>query len=333
MYQIVFLVPEGLKNWSSITAISEILIWADDHWKSDGNKSILKVQVAGSDVPRQTDSLHEVSIKQIKKADLIIIPSLSKQYREILQKDQHLVTWLSNQYNKGAEIASVCTGAFLLAASGLVDGMPCATHWEAADELKKMFPKVTVTMDVLTKANGIYTNAGGYSFLNLALFLVEKYFGRGTAILCSKMFQIDIGRRSQRPFAIFHAQKQHGDPLVLKAQEFLEAEVTSKIQFDELCKNLAISRRNFDRRFVKATGSTPLEYVQKLRIELAKIDLEETNKSLSEVIWDCGYTDEKSFKELFKRLVGISPLNYKDQYYLKPTDHEVSKGKKRIFFE
>lgn len=315
MHQIVFLMPEGLKNWSSITSISEILAWADDHWKLPGKEPKLKVQVAGSAAFLQNDFLPQVQINQIRKADLIIIPSLSQQYHEILAKDRHLVSWLTNQHNNGAEVASVCTGAFLLAATGLVDGMPCATHWDAADELRDMFPKVKVTMDVLTKANGIYTNAGGYSFLNLALFLVEKYFDRKTAILCSKMFQIDIGRRSQSSFAIFQAQKQHGDPLVLKAQQFLEKEITEKIQFEELAKNLAISRRNFDRRFLKATGCTPLAYVQKLRIELAKIDLEETSKSLWEIISDCGYTDEKSFKDLFKRLVGITPAAYRDQYY------------------
>lgn len=164
--------------------------------------------------------------------------------------------------------------------------------------------------------NGIYTNAGGYSFLNLALFLVEKIFDRKTAILCSKMFQIDIGRRSQSPFAIFHAQKNHGDAMVLKAQNFLEENVREKIHFEELSQNLAMSRRNFDRRFLKATGNTPLEYVQKLRIELAKLDLEETDKSSLEVMLDCGYADEKSFKELFKRFVGISPLDYRAQYHI-----------------
>ncbi len=316
MYQIVFLVPERLKNWSSITAISEILVWADDHWMLSSKHSKIKLQIARSKVSTHNDFLPQVEISKIKTADLVIIPSLSQQYKEILEKDQHLVTWLIEQNGKGTEIASVCTGAFLLAASGLVDHMPCATHWDAADDLRDMFPKVKVTMDVLTKANGIYTNAGGYSFLNLALFFVEKYFDRRTAILCSKMFQIDIGRRSQSPFVIFQAQKQHGDVLILKAQDFLEQNIRAKIYFEDLSKNLAISRRNFDRRFLNATGNTPLGYVQKLRIELAKIDLEETNKTLPDIILDCGYSDEKSFKELFQRLVGISPMDYREQYHI-----------------
>lgn len=314
MYQVIFLVPEGLKNWSSITAISEILIWADDHWKSHHNESRIKLQIAQQS--SQIAFLPQVHIAEIEKADMIIIPSLSQQYHEVLEKDRHLITWVKEQYNKGTEIASVCTGAFLLAATGLVDGMACATHWDASEDLQRMFPKVKVSMDVLTKMNGIYTNAGGYSFLNLALFLVEKYFNRRTAVLCSKMFQIDIDRRTQSPFAMFHAKKQHGDAMVLKAQDFLEENVRKKIPFEELSRELAMSRRNFDRRFFKATGNTPLEYVQKLRIELAKIDLEETSKTILEVMLDCGYADEKSFKVLFKRLVGISPADYRTKYHL-----------------
>lgn len=313
MYQVVFLVPEGLKNWSSITAISEILIWADDHWRSNGRLSRIKLHIASSTLS-QTAFLPHLHLDKIEKADLIIVPSLSQQYHEVLKNEPRLIKWLVKQHNSGAEIASICTGAFLLAAAGLVDHMACATHWDAAEELRKMFPKVKVSMDVLTKMNGIYTNAGGYSFLNLALFLVEKYFDRRTAIRCSKMFQIDIGRRSQSPFVIFQAQKKHEDVMVLKAQDFLEANVREKIAFEELSQNLAVSRRNFDRRFLKATGNTPLEYVQKLRIELAKVDLEETNKSSLEVMLDCGYADEKYFKALFRRLVGISPMEYRSRY-------------------
>ena len=316
MYHVMFLVPEGLKNWSSITAISEILIWADDLWKKNGKRSRIKLQIARSAILSQIEFLPQTHIDKVEEVDLIIIPSLSQQYNDVLQDQPHLIDWLKKQYRKGAEIASICTGAFLLAATDLVNGRACATHWDAADDLKRMFPKVKVSMDVLTKMNGIYTNAGGYSFLNLALFLVEKIFVRKTAILCSKMFQIDIGRRSQSPFAIFHAQKKHGDAMVLKAQNFLEENVREKIHFEELSQNLAMSRRNFDRRFLKATGNTPLEYVQKLRIELAKLDLEETDKSSLEVMLDCGYADEKSFKELFKRFVGISPLDYRAQYHI-----------------
>ncbi|NBL65592.1 helix-turn-helix domain-containing protein [Flavobacterium sp. NST-5] len=316
MNQVMFLVPEGLKNWSSITAISEIIIWADDHWKNNGNRSQINLQIARRANLFRAEFLPQIHIDRIEKADLIIIPSLSQQYDEVLHNQPHLIEWLKKQYSKGAEIASVCTGAFILAATGLVNGKECATHWDAADQLRIKFPKVKVSMDVLTKANGIYTNAGGYSFLNLALFLVEKFFDRKTAILCSKMFQIDIGRRSQSSFAIFNTQKQHGDAIVLKAQNFLEENVRDKITFEELSKNLAMSRRNFDRRFVKATGNTPLEYVQKLRIELAKVDLEETDKSPLQVMLDCGYTDEKSFRELFKRFVGVSPVDYRAQYHI-----------------
>lgn len=222
--------------------------------------------------------------------------------------------WINTQHLQGAKIASICTGAFLLAATGLVDGKPCATHWDAADELRQMFPKVKVCIDVLTDNQGIYTNGGGYSFLNLALLLVEKYFDRPTAIHCAKMFQIDIGRSSQSPFAIFAGQKNHGDQVVIKAQEYIEKHISERISPEMLAKELASSRRNFDRRFIKATGDTLMEYIQRARMELAKKALEETDLHISDIMLACGYNDEKAFREAFRKIVGLLPLDYKAKY-------------------
>lgn len=181
-----------------------------------------------------------------------------------------------------------------------------------------MFPGVDLQPDrLITIEKRIYTNGGAYSFLNLILFLVEKYFDRDTAIYCSKVFQIEIERTSQSPFFIFQAQKNHGDQLIDKAQIYIEENLSERISFEELASKLAISRRNFDRRFTKATGNTPVEYMQRVKVEVAKKTLEKGSKNINEVMNDVGYSDDKAFREVFKKITGLSPLDYKAKYNTK----------------
>ncbi len=260
-------------------------------------------------------SVYPVNIKEIKKTDLLIIPSVTNYYDDAIKKNKELIIWIREQYKNGAEIASICTGAFLLAATGLLEGKTCSTHWNAAADFKRQFPNIDLHTDkLLTVEQGIYTNGGAYSFLNLMLFLVEKYFDRQTAIFCSKVFQIDIDRTSQSPFHIFQTQKNHGDELVDKAQTYIEENLSGKISFEELASKLAISRRNFDRRFIKATGNTPVEYLQRVKVEVAKSTLEKGRKNIFEVMNEVGYSDDKAFREVFKKITGLSPLDYRAKY-------------------
>jgi transcriptional regulator GlxA family with amidase domain len=179
-----------------------------------------------------------------------------------------------------------------------------------------MFPKVHLQTDkLITEEKGIYTNGGAYSFLNLVIYLVEKYYDRKTAIYCSKVFQIDLDRNSQSEFSVFTGQKQHDDEMVLLAQEFIEGHIDQKITVDELSAMFNVSRRNFDRRFSKATGNTPIEYVQRAKIEAAKKAFETNRKTINEVMYEVGYTDVKAFREVFRKITGVSPLAYKGKYY------------------
>jgi transcriptional regulator GlxA family with amidase domain len=319
MKHLTIVVPEGKVNLSSITGSFEILTRANDHWQKRGNKSMLEVQIAGFVTELKLDvgffSIHPVSIADITKTDVVLVPSLSHDYNNIINDNKDLITWLRAQYKSGAEIASICTGAFLVAATGLLDGKSCSTHWNAAAGFKRLFPNITLQTDkLITAEKGIYTNGGAYSFLNLILFLVEKYFDRETAVYCSKVFQIDIERSSQSPFFIFQTQKNHGDDLISKAQTYIEENLSEKISFEELASTLAISRRNFDRRFTKATGNTPVEYLQRVKVEVAKSTLEKGRKSIFEVMTDVGYADDKAFREVFRKITGLSPLDYKAKY-------------------
>lgn len=319
MKQVTIVVPKGDINLSSVTGTFEILSRANDYWRRMGNKPMLEIRIAGYVTELKLDlgffSIHPVNINDITKTDLLIVPSLSHDYDNIIKDNRELTIWIKEQYKSGAEIAGICTGVFLLAASGLLEGKSCSTHWNAADGFKRMFPTVNLQIDkLITVDRGIYTNGGGYSFLNLVLFLVEKYFDRPTAIFCSKIFQIDIDRTSQSPFFIFQTQKNHGDELICQAQTYIEENLSEKISFEELASKLATSRRNFDRRFTKATGNTPVEYLQRVKVEVAKKALENGRKSIFEVMNEVGYSDDKAFREVFKKITGLSPLDYKSRY-------------------
>ena len=226
-----------------------------------------------------------------------------------------MADWIVKQYKEGAEVATMCTGAFLLASTGLLDGKSCSTHWAADSTFRSMFPKVNLHTDkLITDENGIYTNGGAFSFLNLILYLVEKHYDRQTAIYCSKIFQIEMDRNSQSPFIMFTGQKMHGDEMVQQAQAYIENHPREKISIDYLANRFSVGRRNFDRRFIKATGNSPLEYAQRVKIESAKKALETTRKTISEVMYEVGYSDVKAFREIFRKITGMSPLGYREKY-------------------
>ena len=255
------------------------------------------------------------NISGITKTNLIIIPSLNHNYYKSVKGNKVLVDWIEKQYRAGAEIATICTGAFLLAASGLLDGKSCSTHWSVASAFRSMFPNVNLQADkLITDENGIYTNGGAYSFLNLVIYLVEKYYDRQTAIYCSKVFQIELDRNSQSAFSIFTGQKSHGDETVLKAQAYIESKLHEKVSVEHLSVRFSVGRRNFDRRFIKATGNTPVEYSQRVKIESAKKAIESSRKTINEVMYDVGYSDVKAFREVFRKFTGMSPLEYRNRY-------------------
>jgi transcriptional regulator GlxA family with amidase domain len=223
--------------------------------------------------------------------------------------------WILHQYKNGAEVASLCTGAYVLAATGLVDDKKCSIHWNDTDTFRTMFPQVNLVADqVITHEYGIYTCGGAFSFMNLIIYLIEQYYGREMAILSSKLFQIDMDRSSQSPYIVFNGQKSHNDPVVLVAQEFIEKNASNKFSVEELAKELAVSRRSLDRRFIKATGNTPIEYCQRVKMELAKKQLESSRKTVQEIMYEVGYSDLNAFREVFRKITGLSPLEYRNKY-------------------
>lgn len=320
MKHLTILVPNGQNNLSSIVGTYKIFTRANEYRKQQGKGDLFRIELAG--ISKKVEfygGLFAVNphtnISSIAKTDLIIIPSLNYNYRKTVKENKLLIEWIQKQYKHGAEVASICTGAFLLASTGLLNGKNGSTHWAVADDFRDMFPNVNLQKDkLITDENGIYTNGGAYSFLNLIIYLIEKYYDRRTAIFCSKVFQIEIDRQSQSAFTIFTGQKLHGDEIVKKAQTYIEDNLDEKISVDKLSSRFAVGRRNFDRRFIKATGNTPLEYLQRVRIEAAKKAFETTRKTINEVMYEVGYSDVKAFREVFRKITGMSPLEYRSKY-------------------
>jgi len=305
---------------SSITGTYEIFNKANGYWKEQGKKELFTIELAGtSKRVAYNEGLFTVkphtNIAAITNTNLIIIPSLNHNYQQSVKGNKKLAAWIAEQYKAGAEIATICTGAFLLASAGLLDGKTCSTHWSVADNFRIMFPKVNLQTDkLITDENGIYTNGGAYSFLNLVIYLVEKYYDRQTAIFCSKVFQIEMDRNSQSVFTIFAGQKSHGDEMVIKAQAYIESKLHEKISGEHLSARFSVGRRNFDRRFIKATGNTPGEYSQRVKIESAKKAIETSRKTINEIMYEVGYSDVKAFREVFRKITGMSPLEYRHRY-------------------
>ncbi|HVM86649.1 MAG TPA: helix-turn-helix domain-containing protein [Puia sp.] len=319
MKNIIILLPETAVPAAIVdplymfTAINEF-------FRQASKPPVFNVQVAGlTREVKLNDGLFSVHadmlLKEVRHADLIIIPALSGDVKKALKLNNGFIPWIIHQYKKGAEVASLCIGAFLLAATGLMDGKNCSTHWLYANEFRNMFPKVNLVDDrIITVQNGLYSSGGATSYWNLLLYLVEKYTNRDMAIMASKFFLLDMDRSSQSPFIIFKGQKEHDDEEILRAQEYIEKKFNSKISVDELSEKFNIGRRTFERRFKKATTNTVIEYMQRVRTEAAKKQLESGRKTINEVMYDVGYTDTKAFRDVFRKITGMSPIDYRQKY-------------------
>lgn len=254
-------------------------------------------------------------IKEVQTTDLIVIPALSGDIAMALELNKAYIPWIVKQYNGGAEVASLCLGAFLLASTGLLNGKKCSTHWGFTNLFREMFPEVDIQDGkIVTEENGLYSSGGANSYWNLLLYLVEKYVDREMAIHISKYFAIDINRDNQSVFAIFTGQKEHNDEEVKKAQEYIEQNFNGKISIEALIENLAVGRRSFERRFRQATHNSVLEYIQRVKIEAAKRSIENSRKYINEVMLDVGYSDTKAFRAAFKKITGLTPVEYRNRY-------------------
>jgi len=320
MKHVSIVIPQGPIILSSVIGTYKVFNFVNGFMMSKGKNPPFDIHLVGLSKETELygglfairpDSL----ISDIKKTDLLMIPAFSGDPCAAMERNQDFIPWIVEQYKQGAEVASLCTGAFLLASTNLLKGKTCTTHWLAADAFRQMFPNITLMPEkLIIDELGIYSSGGAYSFLNLVIYLVEKYCGRDVAVHCSKVMEIEIDRESQSPFVIFSGQKEHSDEPIKKAQIYIERNVGTRITIDQLSEMFAISRRNFERRFKKATSNTPVEYLQRVKIEAPKKSLESGRENVNEVMYAVGYRDHKAFRTIFKKITGLSPIEYRNKY-------------------
>ena len=324
MKQLSILIPDDQTSMSTVACIVgsyQVFMAANAYFEKLGNKPMFKVDlVSATNEKSLTNGFLSIksnrTIKESQKNDLIIIPAtLIRSYETATNNNKLLIDWIKGQYKQGAEVASMCAGSFMLASTGLLSRRTCSTHWALAEEFKSLYPNVDLQTDkLITDENGIYTNGGAYSFLHLLMYLVEKFYDRKVAIYCSKYFQIDLARNLQSEFLIFKGHKSHNDDVILEVQTFMEDNYHDKISIEDLSAKFGLSRRSFDRRFIKATGLRPLDYLQRIKVEVAKKEFENSRKSVNEVMYEVGYNDTKAFREVFSRITGTTPVGYKAKY-------------------
>jgi len=319
MKNVSILVPESAVI-ESVADPQYMFSAANNFLISNNREPLFKVNLVGSKKEISFNngmfSVHTNKLLQeVAQTDLIIIPALFGDMKTAVKLNEEAIPWIVKHYKKGTEVASLCVGAFLLASTGILNGKKCSTHWAFYNEFQETFPDVEVADgSIITEENGIYSSGGANSYWNLLLYLLEKYTDRDTAILASKYFAIDIDRDSQSAFTMFTGQKNHNDLEVVKVQEYIEANYKDKITVDDMANLVAVSRRSFERRFKQATNNTIIQYHQRVKIEAAKRQFESTRKNITEVMYEVGYSDTKAFRNVFKKITGLTPIEYRNKY-------------------
>lgn len=319
MKNVTFLIADGVLKPSGLFGAIEVFEKANEFYINKGEEPYYNIQLAGSSLRQKILNgffqLDVAPLDVVSKTDLIIFPGVDAQQDFAIQTSAAMLDWVTRQYNRGTEIASLCTGTFLLAATGLLKDTPCATHWKAADYFRQLFPELDLhTNKIITEHQGIYTAGGAVSGLNLILYLVEKYNGREAALYCAKVLQIDIDRNSQSPFIVFEGLKDHKDDTIRNIQEYIEQHIGERLTVDQLALNCSMDRINFSRRFKKATQLSPADYIQRIKVEAAKRSFESTGKQINEVMYEVGYGDIKAFRQTFKKVVGMTPGDYRNKF-------------------
>ncbi|QNK63218.1 helix-turn-helix domain-containing protein [Pedobacter sp. PAMC26386] len=299
---------------------------ANEFLTTFGKKPIFEVEYVGLNeyVPANSGEYTIKTnrlLKDITETDLLFIPPTFGDTTKGIRANAEAIPYFKKLYENGSSLASLCIGAFLLAETGLLNGKKCSTHWAHINDFRERYPEVEVEDGaIITEHDNIYSSGGANSLWNLILYLIEKFADRETAIMVSKYFALDIGRDSQSQFAIFRGQRNHSDLEIQKIQDHIEKHYEDKITIETLATLINTGRRTFERRFKEATNNTSIEYIQRVRIEAAKKFFEASRKNISEIMFDVGYTDTKAFRDIFKKITGLTPIEYRNKFAKVPNE-------------
>jgi transcriptional regulator GlxA family with amidase domain len=249
--------------------------------------------------------------------DAVYVPGFVGDVAAVLRSNKNAVDWLKKQHEGGAVLTAACNGNYLLADTGLLDGKRATTHWSLADDFRRRFRQVELLPEKIVVDNGDLISAAGVTaYFNLALFLIERYGSKELSLTCAKVFLVDSGRKIQTPYLMYNAPKGHGDEEIVRLQDWMEQHFQDNISLEKLETLGNLGKKTLTRRFKKATGDTPLVYLQKIRVENAKRMLESKNLSFNEITWAVGYGDASFFHRVFKSETGLTPMAYRERFGL-----------------
>jgi transcriptional regulator GlxA family with amidase domain len=250
------------------------------------------------------------ALADIDQADLLIVTSANVTQRESWR--EKVIPELLRLHRGGAQLASICTGAFVLAEAGLLQGRVATTHWGFVPMFRQLYPDVDVRPERMLTQDGEISCSGGINaYAELCLHLVERWCGYKTAEQLARALVLDGWREQQMDYSLFEFQKRHGDGAILKAQNHMEERYAEQLNAATLAEICAMSERNFKRRFKKATGNTPNEYLQRIRLEQARHRLEHGSDNIERIADEVGYRDVAYFRRIFKQMAGMTPNTYR----------------------
>ena len=255
------------------------------------------------------------SIERVRRADLVIVSSAGLDVEGVLRTHRRAIGWLARLHGRGATVASICTGAFLLAETGLLDGRTATTHWGFAEEFRRRYPRVRLVPErTITDEGSLLCAGGADSGLWLCLYLIERELGHEVAAQTARAFLLDLRPLPQQSFAVLQGRRDHGDAQVARIQDRLERHFAQAATLDALAEEAGMSPRNLHRRFKAVTGEAPRAYLQRVRIQAAQRLLEETRTGIEQVGYQVGYADSRFFRRLFRKQVGTGPASYRRRF-------------------
>jgi transcriptional regulator GlxA family with amidase domain len=263
--------------------------------------------------------LAHASIDEVARSDVVIVPSVMVEGGEWrCGRHEAMVRWLQQMHAEGATMCSACSGLLLLAETGLLQGHEATMHWAYEQTFRSNFPHVQLRLDEMIVVSGerqqFVMSGAAMAWHDLVLYLITRYVGAPAAQSIARFFAMQWHDAGQSPYIAFTPRTDHGDAIVADAQHWLERHVSTPNPVDQIVKRSCVPERSFKRRFTTATGRAPIDYVQSLRVELAKRRLEQSDQAIDTVSWEVGYEDAAAFRRLFKRLVGVTPGVYRRKY-------------------
>ncbi len=307
----------------SLASPQDLYTVANAHWREQykGREGDFEWQtLSASGEPVVTASRLRVAVDgpfvDLAPGSIIVVPAMAypggREFNKTLDSLRNIIDWLKRQYANDCIICTHCTGSFVLAETGLLNGLSATTSWWLAEQFRQRYPEITLRADQLVVDEGrLLTGGANGAEMLAALTMVERYMGRAVASQSARTLLVDTNLTQQAPYLTLPRQKQHSDSLMLEVQDYLEKNLNAAFSLDELAARFCISSRTLMRRFKAAVGDTPNSYLQNLRIEAAKKLFEATALSTDAVMVRIGYADASSFNRLFQRKTGLSPRAYR----------------------